>query len=427
MIIKNFDEIAKSEERAFALKLVNVGLGAVETKKVVRETVARDGDVLHIGNEKFSLKEIERLFVVGIGKCALSAGEALEEILGASISGGTVIDIREGKLNHIHVIKGDHPFPSEKNVSATEEIIELLSGATEKDFVIFIISGGGSTLLCNPTDMTCLDETLILKHLYSSAVGIRKINTVRKHLSSARGGYLAKYAYPAKSVALIFSDVPGDDLEFVASGPTIKDTTTVEDAEKIIKECDLRAKAGANQVSLIETPKEDKYFKNIKNILVVSNKIALTAMAERARAEGFTPEIISTTFEGEAENVAVDVVRKMEGVASRTVHLYGGESTVTVRHVGKGGRNLELALATLELIKDNELVIAVSSDGRDNTDLAGAISDIITKGNAERLKLSSREYVDDNRSYDFFKKTGDYIKTGDTGRNIADIVIAIKT
>ncbi len=426
MIVKNFGQLAKSKERTLALNLVDTGLEAVDTKKVIRETVSKSDDEIRIGNETFALNEIERLFIVGVGKCSLSAGEALEEILGDSISGGVIIDVREGELKHIHTVSGDHPFPSEKNVGATQEIIKLLSDATEKDFVIFIVSGGGSTLLCNPTEMTCLEEGEILKFLYGAGIGIRKINTVRKHLSSARGGYLAKYAYPARAVALIFSDVPGDDLEFIASGPTIKDTTTVSDAEKIIEECGLVEKTGV-KASLIETPKEDKYFESIKNVLVVSNKIALTAMAERARSEGYNPEIITTTFEGEAKHFAVDVVKRLRGAKSGAVHLYGGESTVTVRHVGRGGRNLELALASLESIQDDELVLAVSSDGRDNTDFAGAISDMITKINASELKLNAKECVDGNCSYDFFKKTGDYIKTGDTGRNIADIVIGIKS
>lgn len=425
MIVKNFEELSKSDARKFALELVDVGLGAVETGRVIREIVKLDENYLRIGNEAYPIKDIERLFVVGVGKCSLAAGETLENILGDLVSGGVVIDVREGKLNKIHAISGDHPFPSEKNVSATEEIIKLLTGASERDFVIFIVSGGGSTLLCHPEDMTCLDEAEILKFLYGAGVGIRKINTVRKHLSTARGGYLAKYAYPAKSAALIFSDVPGDDLEFIASGPTIKDTTTIKDAERIVNDSGLKNRIG--KINLVETPKEDKYFANVKNILAVSNKIALTAMEEHAKAKGFNVEIVTTTFEGEAKDLAVEITDKLHSSKERTVQLYGGESTVTIRHVGKGGRNLELALSALRKIEDNELILPIASDGKDNTDFAGAISDIITKGNAERLRLDEEKHLEDNRSYDFFSETGDYVKTGDTGRNIADLVLAIKT
>jgi len=427
VIIENFNQIAKTEERKLALEIIDAGLEAIDTKKVIRDTVRREGDTLYIGSDAYLLNDIERLFVVGVGKCSLAAGEALEEILGDLITGGIVIDVREGKLNKIQAIAGDHPFPSEKNVNATKGIIELLNRVTGKDLVIFIVSGGGSTLLCYPEAMTCIDETEILKYLYLAGVGIRDINTVRKHLSTARGGYLAKHVYPARAISLIFSDVPGDDLRFVASGPTIKDTTTIEDAKRILLESKLEEKIGIKKLNLVETPKEDKYFENIKNILVVSNKIALEAMANKARSEGFNAEIITAAFEGDARDTARGVVERIHSAPAKTVHLYGGESTVMVRHIGKGGRNLELALVALETVGEGELVISFASDGRDNTDFAGAISDMITKVSADKLGLSAEGCVDANCSYDFFEKTGDFIKTGNTGRNVSDFIVAIKS
>lgn len=427
MIIENFNQIAKTKERKLALEIIDAGLKAIDTKKVIQETIKKDGETLYISSESYILKDIQRLFVVGVGKCSLAAGEALEEILGDLITGGIVIDVREGKLNRIQAIAGDHPFPSEKNVNATKGIIELLSSATEKDLVIFIISGGGSTLLCYPEAMTCIDETEILKYLYLAGVGIRDINTVRKHLSTARGGYLAKHVYPARAVSLIFSDVPGDDVRFVASGPTIKDTTTIEDAKKILLESKLEEKTGIRNLHLVETPKEEKYFENIKNILVVSNRIALEAMADKAKSEGYEVEIVTAAFEGNARDIAKGVVEKIRSASAKTVHLYGGESTVTVNHVGKGGRNLELALVALETVGEGELVVSFASDGRDNTDFAGAISDMITKESADKLGLNAEGCVDANCSYDFFEKTGDFIKTGNTGRNVSDFIVAIKS
>jgi len=426
VIVKNFDQLAETKERKLALEMAEAGLEAIDTEKVISETVKLGTEELSVGNERYSLDEIERIFVVGIGKCSLVAGRALEKVLGENVSGGVIIDVRDGQLDKIHTITGDHPYPTEKNVDATGKIISLLEDATEKDLVIFIISGGGSTLLCQPEDMTCFDEAEILKSLYDSSVGIRKINTVRKHLSSARGGYLTKYAYPAKVVSLIFSDVPGDDLEFIASGPTIKDTTTLKDAEKIIKEFRVEEKTGIN-IKLLETPKEDKYFENVKNILVVSNKIALAAMEAKAKSEGYEAVTITTTLEGEARDVAPQIVEELHKAKKKTIHLYGGETTVTVRHAGIGGRNLELALAALETIEEDELVLALASDGKDNTDFAGAISDMITKKKGEESGLDPRECIENNCSYHFFEKTRDYVNTGYTGRNVADLVIAIKS
>jgi len=239
VIIQNFEELSKTEERKLALEIIEAGLEAIDTNKVIKEAVKIDGNDLRVGNEGFPLEKIDRLFVIAVGKCSISAGEALEEILEDKITGGIAIDVRNGKLDRIQVVSGDHPLPSEINVDATKRIIKLLSDATEKDLVIFVISGGGSTLLCQPENSTCVDEANIIQCLFNSGADIKKINTVRKHLSSARGGHLAKYAYPARVVSLIFSDVPGDDLEFIASGPTIKDTTSTEDAEKILKECSI--------------------------------------------------------------------------------------------------------------------------------------------------------------------------------------------
>ena len=426
MIIKNFEKLAKTEDRKLALRMIDVGLDAVDTKKIIRSTVHIKGDELYIGNAVINLKDIDNLFVVGVGKASLSAAEELESILGKRISNGVVIDVREGNLKRISAFSGQHPFPSEVNMKATKEIIKLLSGTTKKDFVIFIISGGGSTLLCQPKNMTCSDESEFIKLMFDEGVDIEKMNTVRKHLSFARGGYLAKYAYPARAISLIFSDVPGDDLQFIASGPTVKDTTTTKDALRILQTCKNGNQFGVDEDSLIETPKDDKYFKNIRNIIVVSNKIALTAMAKEASSEGFLPEICTTTLSGEARDVGRDIVHELRKAKNRTVFLYGGETTVTVRNPGKGGRCQELILSALRFINKGETVVAVGSDGRDNTDFAGALCDTITKDTADKKNLNIEEYLNKNMAYSFFEKTGDYILTGNTGRNVSDIIIAIK-
>ena len=426
MIVKNFKELAKTKERELILEMFDVGLDAIDTEKAIKKAVKVIGNELKIGNEKFSLDNIERLFVVGVGKCSLSAASALEGILGDNLTGGTVIDVRKGKLNKIHAINGDHPLPSEKNMNATKEVIDLLSGVTENDMVIFIISGGGSTLLCQPDNLTCSDEGNILQSLFYASANIEEINTIRKHLSKARGGYLAKHAYPARIVSLIFSDVPGDNLEFIASGPTVKDTTTIADAEKILKKYNVEKETGLNDITLVETPKDDIYFKNVKNILLISNKIALTAMAQYAESRGYNAEVRTSTMTGEARDVAQDITENLHDAGGHTVLLYGGETTVTIEYLGKGGRNTELAIAALLQLKENETLASITSDGRDNTDFAGAICDMITMETAEKLNLDVKDHLIHNHSYVFFDAVGDYVKTGNTGRNVSDFVIAVK-
>ena len=177
----------------------------------------------------------------------------------------------------------------------------------------------------------------------------------------------------------------------------------------------------------METPKEDKYFENTKNILVVSNKVALEAMREKAESAGFNAEIVTTTLSGESEDVGLEIAKKLHSEKDKTVLLYGGETVVTSHATGKGGRAQELALSAMRVLRDNELVIAVGSDGRDNTDFAGGLCDNITKMKAGELDLVPGDYLMENKSYYFFEKTGDYIETGDTGRNVADFVIAIKS
>jgi len=373
-----------------------------------------------VKNESFPLNSFERVFFVGVGKCALEAGAAVEGILGERLSDGIILDVHRGELKKIKTFGGTHPLPSIENERATRAIIGLLEGATGKDLVIFAISGGASTLLCQPQDLTCDEEGEIFRMLMRQGAAIEEINTVRKHLSLARGGYLAKHAYPAKVLSLIFSDVPGDDLEFVASGPTVKDITTVADAKKVFEKFGLEKTHG-----LIETPKEDKYFEKVKNILLISNKTALEAMAAKARTSGFTPEICTDCLRGEAREEGEKIMAALHKSKPGAALLYGGETTVTVRGNGKGGRNQELALSALHFVKDGEILVSIASDGWDNGEAAGAICDKITKEKAGNLDVE--DYLARNDSYAFFEKTGAQIMTGETGSNVSDLIIAIKT
>jgi glycerate-2-kinase len=425
MKIQNFAEWAITDLRKAALEIAEAGLEAIDTEKAVKNGVVLNGEILKVRNKKFNLSGFERIFVVGVGKCALEAGRALEEIMGGKLSGGIVLDVHKGSLNKIRALTGSHPYPTMENVNATTEIIQLLSSLTEKDFIIFVVSGGGSTLLCQPKDLVCQDERDILGYLFKAGADIEEINTVRKHLSLARGGHLAAYANPAKSVALIFSDIPGGKPEFVASGPTIKDSTTVDDARRILDKYGIEKQTGL-KINPLKTPKEDKYFENVTNLLFLDDSVALEAMAGKADSLGFHSEIAAKAINGEAREVGSEIAAQLRKTRKNSVLIYGGETTVTVKGTGKGGRNQELVLGALNEVGPDELILSLASDGRDDTDFAGAICDTITSEKAAKLGLNPAEFLKNNDSYSFFQKVGGYISTGDTGSNVSDLIIAVK-
>ncbi|MEK7193418.1 MAG: DUF4147 domain-containing protein [Patescibacteria group bacterium] len=424
--IKNFEDLARTPLRKLAFQMIEAGIAAIDTKTSVRSAVRFEGDVLMVNDKKIRIHEGGRLFVVGVGKCSLEAAAALEEILGDRITAGIVVDVHDGELKKIKAYAGDHPFPSQRNVDVTKAMIDLLRDAREDDVVIAIVSGGGSTLLCQPQNMTCQDEAFIVEHLFREGATIQKINTLRKHLSLARGGYLAKYAYPATVVSLIFSDVPGNDIRAVASGPTVRDLTTIADAKKIAEEFGVRQVSHLSGFDLIETPKEEKYFSKVHNFLIVSNIVALQAMAAIAEQNGFNPVICGSCIFGEARVIGEGIVKQLGTFSGKTALLYGGETTVTMKGNGKGGRNQELALSALRFIKNNQLVVSFASDGKDNSEFAGALCDIITKENAALRGFDPEEYLARNDAYPFFREVGDYFLTGDTGSNVSDLIIALK-
>ncbi|MCL4406166.1 MAG: DUF4147 domain-containing protein [Patescibacteria group bacterium] len=426
MKISNFNDLAENDLRKAGLLIAEAGLNAIDTGEAVKRNVLlRDAD-LFFKNIRIPLADFKRIFVVAVGKCALAAAGALKNILGDRLSGGFAYDIKPGEIPGIEILVGDHPFPSEKNAENSEKIRNFLENLGEDDFVIFAVSGGGSALLSDPRDFSVEKEKEIIKKLFREGAGIREINTIRKHISAVRGGNLAKAAYPAKAVSLIFSDVPGDAIEFVASGPTVKDTTSIEDAEEVFRRYGIRLGCGLDEGGLMETPKDDRYFANVLNILIVSNGVALEAMAKKAEELGFEAEIMTDTMDGEAAESGRKISETLHGEAPKTALLYGGETVVVVKGDGQGGRNQELALSALRFIEEGELILALASDGKDNTESAGAICDIIVKSRAAEKGLNLEEYLDRNDSFGFFVKTGSQILTGPTGSNVADLVVAIK-
>ncbi|MGC9031687.1 MAG: glycerate kinase type-2 family protein [Minisyncoccia bacterium] len=426
--IKNFEKLAQNKLRSDALLIAEAGLEAIDTSNIVSKFIQLENNILTINHHQFNILNFNKIVVCAIGKCALEGAKALENILGDFITDGIALYVGEKniELKKIEKIRGTHPYPSEINVNASKKIIKKLSNLTEKDLVIFLISGGGSTLLCLPTKSDFSLETEIFKILTRQGANILELNTLRKHISLVRGGFLAKYIYPAKAISLIFSDVLNNNLSFISSGPTVKDETTIEDAKKIIEKYQLQNFLNLSEIELIETPKEDFYFENILNILAVSNEDALKAMENKAKELQYNVKIIDKNISGEAREVGIKILNDLRTEPNNTVLLYGGETTVTVKGHGRGGRNLELALACAFNILENEIVVPFDSDGKDNGDFAGAIADLITKNLVLENIAEAKIYFENNDEYPLFEKIGNYLLTGDTGSNVSDLIIAIK-
>lgn len=433
MKIQNSAALSRTSERSDVLDIAEAGLQAIDTTNAIDATVQCDGAVLTLRgtNEEqtYELAQYERIFVAGVGKCSIEAARAIEAQFGDMIADGVVLDVREAQqpLHTIRSYVGTHPYPSDENISNTHKLIELLDATTDQDLVLFIVSGGGSTLLCQPETGVCTDEVQIVKALYQAGASIYEINTVRKHLSKARGGNLARFAHPATAAALIFSDVPGDDISFIASGPTVRDETTVTDAKAVIAQYDLYEQCGFDIGPLLmETPKDEAYFTPVSNIVAVSNETALAAMAQQAEQLGYHVRVCSSCLAGEASDVATSVANELHDEQPGTVLLYGGETTVTITGDGDGGRNQEFALAALNAIAAQEVIASVASDGRDNGPYAGAIVDHTTAERAQKRNVNIQEYLRRNNSQEFFETVEDHLQTGYTGSNVADLVIALK-
>lgn len=381
MIIKNYKELATSKERRYTLKIIEAGLEASLTKNVFKQ-VSLKGDVFSIKRKKYDLTQFKGVYVVGFGKASSDMAYELEKILGKRIKEGVVVDTKVRKLKRIKCMKGTHPLPSAVNVNASKKIVSIVKKAGKYDLIICLISGGGSALLFNP--IYSVEKTIkIYDKLIKSGASIDKINRERKRISKVKGGKLGKLAYPAKMCSIIFSDVVGDDISTIASGPTA--------------------------------------VKNVDNILLLTNKVAVDAMVQKAKELGLKVKVLSRRVKGEARAVGKRFVKL---VRKNTAVLAAGETTVTVKGKGKGGRNQELCLGSLKYLNKG-VIVSVDTDGVDFFEGAGAIVDLKTRVIGGRMGLSIKEYLDDNNSLGYFKKTKNVIYTGKTGTNIADIMIIL--
>lgn len=414
--IKNFDQIATSDNRKLALSIIRAGLDAIDTEKAITSSVILAGSQLKIKGQAFDLEKFKKVIIIGFGKVACRAAGALEKILDDRITDGIVIDTNRAEHEHIRAFVGTHPLPSPDNVAASKEIVNLAEGLGEDDLAIVVVSGGGSALLCWPNE-ECEQGQKLYQDFLKTDGTIKELNTVRKHISSLKGGGLAKFLYPAKVVGLIFSDVPGDEYDEVASGPTYMDDTTIDDAKTIID------KYGLSGYRLMDTPKDGKYFEKVINIPIVSNKNALDGMAKKGTELGLKASVISSSLY-ESPLKTAELIFSATGY--NHLILAGGEIKLQVKeNHGSGGRNQFLAMQALSFIKPGQTFIAFASDGRDNGEAAGAIVDGQTLAKVGELGLNVEDYMKHFDAFTFFEKAGDLIFTGPTEENVSDLVLLL--
>ncbi len=426
-VIKNKEELCSenTELRKDALAILEAGLAAIDTGRILRQKIKLEEGALNIDGQKVPIPQ--RIFFVGVGKCALDGARVIEDILGDHLTQGMVIDVRAGILQKIKSYVGTHPYPSEANIRATQEILKMVDGVTPEDLVLVLVSGGGSSLLCSPHQLSPEDFAKITEELNEKGADIYELNTVRKHLSNVHGGGLAKLLFPARIVSLIFSDVLGNDISVVSSGPTVPDKTTMEDAKNVLEKYGVNVDPSV----LIETPKEEKYFANTHNFLTVSNIDALSAIKSEAERLGYKATIETETLSGNATKVGREIAQRE--IPSRTCLIFGGETTVAIdpryasggAHPGRGGRNQELALSALPYVREGALLCVLASDGFDNTDHAGAIADKFILDKARNFGLDAEKFLATNDSYNFWESVGGAIYTGRLGSNVSDLVILI--
>lgn len=421
MFIKNFEKLATTPQRKIVLELVEEALSSIQSENVLsRNVIVSDGKLI-IKDKSFDLSNFQRVFLIGFGKGSAKNSKFIEEKLGNYLTDGFVIDTNPEDFKKIKFTKGTHPLPSEQNLIFTKLLLkDELRDLSEKDLFIVVVTGGGSALFENPYRATLDKLIAIEEQLLKSGADIFEMNTVRKHLSLLKGGGLLKYLYPSRVIGIISSDVPGNDLSVISSGPTVRDQTTVEDALNIVDKYRLR---DITRDDFTQTPNEDKYFENVFNFLILSNQTALEAMKQKAQELGINVNIYSDKFRGQAKMVGKELIQE---TTSNSILLVGGETTVKVKGQGVGGRNQEVVLGALSFIDGKTIISSFDSDGWDNSPFAGAIGDARTLEKAKELGLNPVEFLNSNNSLVFFQKTGDGIETGRLPSNVSDLIIIFK-
>ncbi|MCC7201435.1 MAG: glycerate kinase [Nitrospirae bacterium] len=438
--------------KEYLIDIFNFAIKAADPYRAVMGKLRVAGDKIILPEEEYNLNGFRRIVVIGAGKAVSPMARAIEEIFEGKIEEGIIIVKygHTGLLRKVRQIEASHPLPDFNGVRGTNEIMDVLKRADEKTLVICLVSGGVSSLLVSPIDDVGLEnKRAVTDLLLKAGANIDELNAVRKHISNVKGGRMAELAYPATIYTMILSDVIGDRLDVIASGPTVPDPTTYKDAVEVIRKYGLEDRIPVRVVKILEggekgkhkeTPKGgEEFFRKARTVILGGIKEAIDAAREKAEAMGFTVDIVTSELQGEAKEVAKDLaVRAIEArndmkAGDKPLCLIsGGETTVTVKGNGLGGRNQELALAfAIEIAgKRGITLLSAGTDGTDGpTEAAGAIVDSRTMSLAREYGLDAEFYLENNDSYHFFEKLDSlsrerhHLKTGPTGTNVMDLQI----
>ncbi|MEA4909977.1 MAG: DUF4147 domain-containing protein [Anaerolineaceae bacterium] len=429
--------------------VLQASLKAADPYRAVQAALVRRGEDLYVGGERYALGDFKRVLLTGFGKAGVAMAQAAVEILGERVTDSAVI-VKHlpgavPGLEGIHFYPGNHPVPGEDSVRSTQALLRLVEGCTAEDLVICLVSGGGSALFTAPVEDVSLDSLQQLtQRLLASGADINEINAIRKHLDQVKGGGLAGQAYPAQVVALVLSDVVGSPLDVIASGPTVADRSTLDDVDHILEKYRLGGHLPGEVEAYLrkartqgwETPKPgDARLARTNTQVVASNALAAQAAVEAARAQGFHAGLLSTRVTGEAAVVGgllAGILCELaggDGILPRPACLVaGGETTVTLRGDGLGGRNLETALGAVQGLEGVEKValITLATDGEDGpSGAAGAVVTGETWSRARALELDPAAALGRNDSRPFFALLEDLLVTGPTGTNVNDLAFLV--
>jgi glycerate-2-kinase len=414
-VIKNYLQLCTNDRRKKVLDLIEVAYDSIDPKNVVEKSVKCDGDILYVKDEKYTLSNFKSVNLLGIGKGSSYICSIIADQIKDFLTSAYAIDLVDSQSPLVETSIGTHPVSSDKNFEFTKSIIDKFQNLGVEDLVISVICGGGSSLF-EYTKISIDEKIEIDKKMLSSGADIYEMNTIRKHLSLVKGGNFAKICYPAHVIDLIFSDVLGNDLSFIASGPLVLDKTTQDMAIEINK----KYKLGISDDSFLKTPKDEEFFKNVSNFLILTNHEPLEAMKNASKSFGVDAFIYSENLSGIARDLGEILIKNCP---RGKILLAGGETTVVVKGDGMGGRNQEVVAGAFDYIDSNIVISSFGSDGWDNYLLAGAIADKTSIDKARNLKLDVNSYLDNNNTLPFFQAIGDGIDTGKRPSNVSDLMI----
>jgi glycerate 2-kinase len=428
--------------REAALAIWRSALEAAAVEPLVRSALHVHDHTLTCGPLTADLSGIERVIVLGCGKAAASMARATESVLGDRIARGFVV-VKDGHTlatRTVELAEAGHPVPDRRGQAAAERVLALARSAGARDLVIFLISGGGSALMPAPPPPLTLEEKQdVTRRLLAAGASINELNAVRKHLSLLKGGQLARAAAPARVLTLLLSDVIGDPLDVIASGPTAPDPTTFADALDVLARRAVRDRVAPGVIErltagargeIAETPKPgDPIFAGVTHVIVGNNRLVVDAAAAAAERVGCAPRIATTALEGEAREAARAMVEQARSLPAGSCLIAGGETTVTVKGAGRGGRCQEFALAAAVALegRDDLVVLAAGTDGTDGpTDAAGALVDGETLARGRAASLDPDQALADNDAHTFLAATGDLIVSGPTNTNLLDLYVVLR-